>query len=223
MRNVIPLGVVAAVVALIAAGAVSEPPKGMAVLKLPTTKEGLVAELTFVGGGKAAVTTKGVVVRPGTYDVKSVVLAMADDKKNVWHLAGGERAGNLERFMVDADQEKVLDVGPPILFRLRAWRPEEDGPVHITLDVIGRSRESYFPGAAPAGQRPVTPAFQILDEGGKAVLASGRFNYSDGMARYDWQPAKGYRGKFTVQIKPEMGPFEWKYYDDYTGTAARTN
>ncbi len=221
MRKLAPAIAAAVIAALIAARAGSEPPKGMAVLKLPSTKEGLVAELTFVGGGKAAVTAKGVVVKPGTYDVKSIVLAMQDEKKTVWHLTGGDRPGNLDRFMVDADQEKVLDVGPPILFRLRAWRPEEDGPVHITLDVVGRSRESYFPGASPAGQRPVTPAFQVLDEDGKSVLASGRLTYSDGMGRYDWQPARGYRGKFSVQLKPEMGPFEWKYHVDYTGTAVR--
>jgi hypothetical protein len=207
--------------ALIAAAASSEPPKGMALLKLPTTKEALAAELTFVGGWKVTVTTKGAVVKPGTYDVKSVVLMMADDRKNVWQLAGGEKAGNLERFMVDADQEKVLDVGPPILFRMRAWRPGADTPVHITVDAVGRSRESYFPGAAPPGQRAQPLAFQVVDEDGKTVLASGRMTFADGVSSHSWQPARGYAGKFTVKIAPEMGPFEWKYYEDYTGAAAR--
>ena len=216
MKKLIPLAAACVAVALMAAVALSDPPKGKATLKLPEKKAGLTAELTTTSG-KLAVTSKGVNVKPGTYDVKLVVLSMADDKKNVWTLTSTSNVGSLERFMVDEGQEKIVDVGPPIFFRMRAWRPGVESEVNITCDVVGRSGELYNPGAASAGHKPEPVAYQVVDEDGKTVLASGHMAFKSNMASAVWNPPKGYTKKFTVKIAPEMGPFEWKYFESYTG------
>ena len=211
----------AVAVALAASALLSAPPKGMAALKLPAAKEGLTCELTFKDGSRVTFTSKGSSVRPGTYDVKTVVILKQDDKKTLWRMSGSEKMGTLDRFMVDEGQEKVLDVGPPILFAMRAWRPSATSVVNITVEASGNCGEVYYPGAYTGAQPPPPPALQVLDEDGKKVLATGRLVYSKGTSSYTWQPPAGYKGKFTVQIKPAMGPFEWKYEESYTGAAVR--
>jgi hypothetical protein len=104
---------------------------------------------------------------------------------------------------------------------MRAWRPSATSVVNITVQAFGNVGEVYYPGAFTGAQPPPPPAFQVLDEDGKKVLASGRLTYSKGTSSFAWQPPAGYKGKFTVQIKPAMGPFEWKYEDEYTGAAQR--
>ncbi|HUV39573.1 MAG TPA: hypothetical protein VMY39_08150, partial [Planctomycetota bacterium] len=120
--------------------------------------------------------------------------------------------GSVKVVMVAPGQEKILDMGPPIGMVLisRTGQNVPPGIVRFTLGVVGRSSESYYPGAFLAGKKPPAPALRITDPDGK-VLETVRFNVTAaGACSFDWRYPKDFTGPFDVKIDPVMGPFKWE-------------
>jgi len=183
-------------------------PAKPAVVKLP--KGDFALELTFEDGTKLNVTNKGTPLRAGTYTVKSLCLYKKDEKNRVWELHGAGPLGTMDSVTVEAEQEKILDPGPPIAFRVGAYQPKDrPGAVVIEVMVHGKYGEGYYPGAFLGRNRPPAPAFRVLNDAGKTVLA-GEITVGKGAGgSYVWNPPAGLTGKFKIEVKPFMGPFEW--------------
>ena len=113
--------------------------------------------------------------------------------------------------MVDPGQEKILFMGPPIGMVVSATTGLNAAPpgiVKFSLAAVGRSSEGYYAGAYLGGKKAPLPTFKITDDAGK-TLTTGRFSISNGHCGYDWRYPRGFKGRFDIEIKPTMGPFEW--------------
>jgi len=179
-----------------------------AIVKL--TKPDVTLEITFEDGRKLVVTPKGAPLNAGTYWVKSVSLFKKDKDGRTWELRGVGNLGNMEVVIVDEGQEKILDMGPPIGFYAGAGQDKNKlDTLGIRLNVVGRYGEGYLPEAFLDARRQEPPAFRIVSADGKTVFADRFPGTSTNSASYAWKMPRGLAGKFKLEIKPEIGPFEW--------------
>lgn len=174
------------------------------------TAKDVTAIFTFEDRSKLKVSTKGSPLRAGTYWTKSLVLYQKDNKGRVWEMRGTKRFGSVKVVMVDPGQEKILFMGPPIgmLVSANTGRNAPPGIVKFSLAAVGRSSEGYYPGAYLGRKKPPLPTFRITDADGK-TLATGQFRMIEQRCGYDWRYPGGFKGRFDIEIKPAMGPFEW--------------
>jgi hypothetical protein len=114
--------------------------------------------------------------------------------------------------MVEAEQDKVIDPGPPISFQgwCRQMDPPDQETVTLGFTAHGRYGEVYWPGAFLGGKRPPAPMFKLTAEDGK-VLFTAPFNVEkSGQCKYAWRIPKGWKGKYRIEISASFGPFEYK-------------
>lgn len=176
--------------------------------------EDVVAHIEFEKGGRLALTSKPVSVRPDTYWTKSLSLVKKDDKARAWELRGTDNFGGLANVTVDAEQDKILLLGKDLALVVDG-KPAEDPAgsgnmvIAVTVVVRGMNSEGYLPWAFD-GKGFTLPMAAVKDADGK-VLASGRCVVRDG--RYGWfawrYPA-GWKGPFDVEVQAFLGPFEAK-------------
>ena len=215
MRKVLLLVVSVAGLALVCSVLTSAPAGGGATIKLQS--EGISVELTLKDGGKMVLTSRPQPIRPGTYTVKSLVVYKQDDKKNVWKLIACENLGTMGTIIVDEGQEKIVDCGPPVVFGFYG-KQMPNGTVHFGGSGTGRYGEVYYPCAFQGSAvtlPPPGPPFELRDGDGKP-LGGGRFVVAakNGGLTFDWTPPRGFKGKYTMVLKPALGPFEWKLVDN---------
>ena len=176
------------------------------------TAEDATLEITFEGGRKLVVTSKGSKLPPGTHLVKSVRLFRKDEEGRVWELRCTQQLTTLQSITVAPGQEKILDTGKkPIHFDYFIWPNTRNGALHVLFRFTARGGygEVYYPGAILGRKVPPMPAYRITDENGK-VLAEGRLKHeSTDVGTYSWPVPAGLTGNCTIEIKPNMGPFEW--------------
>jgi len=211
---------IAAAALLVAVAATCLAPRGSDAAGKPATlrllQEGLALELTLDNRTKVTVTTKPTPIAPGQYTVKSARLMKQDDKKRTWELRVDGTFSTLETLAVEAEQDKVIDVGEPILLDCFVWdtgkRSGNTKDVLLRVTAYGKYSEIYFPGAYLAGKKPPAPAWKFLSADGK-VLGQGQFGSStgDGRVQATVKVPKDYKGLTKVELTPIMGPFEWKY------------
>ena len=180
-------------------------------------QEGLILELTLDNNRtKVTVTSRPTPIAPGQYTVKAARLMKQDDKKRTWELRVDSTFSTLETIAVEAEQDKVIDTGEPILLDCFVWdtgkRSGNTKDVLLRVTAYGKYSEIYFPGAYLAGRKPPAPAWKFLAADGK-VLAQGQFGGSNGDGRVQAivKVPKDYSGLTRVELTPVMGPFEWKY------------
>jgi hypothetical protein len=212
------LVVVSALVVVLLGGAVvllSAPAKGGTTIQLGS--EGIAAEITLKDGSRITLTAKPQSIRPGTYQVKLLVISKQDEKKNVWRLYASESLNTMETIMVEEGQQKIVDCGPPVVFSFYG-KQMPNKTVHFGGSGTGKYSEVYYPCAFAGGQPvipPPGPTFELRDEAGKPIGA-GRFTVAakSGGLVADWTYPKDFKGKYTMVLKPALGPFEWKLVDN---------
>ena len=195
---------------------------GLALAAKPATvrlvQEGLALELTLDNKQKILVTSKGMTLAPGTYEVKGARLLKQDDKKRTWEMRREEGTlSTLATLAVEPEQDKAVDAGEPLLFDVWFWQHTLSGKRSIALRfaVLGRYSEVYFPGAFCEGKRPPTPRFTLKDKDGRVLLSEQLPKPGlDGISVYEWSPPPAFTGHVQIDLEPVMGPFEWKYRRD---------
>ena len=175
--------------------------------------EGLVAQFLLDKGGRLTVTEKGTPLPAGTYTIKALSVFKKDEKGKVWEvrycITTGEEAG--ATLIVDAEQDKVVDVGPPV--SIQGWTRQGDPPkqenVRFGFGAHGRfGRLLVQPMAFLGGRAAPPPTFKVVTLDGK-VIHQGVFAVnSSGAMNYDWKPG-AFKGKYKLQITATFGPFEW--------------
>jgi len=194
-------------VLLLITPAVAAASKKPATLKL--IRDDLTVVITLEDGTKLKVTSKGTPLKAGNYFVKSFRVYKKDEKNRTWELRCANRLGSLKNIMVAPGQEKLLSPGPPLHFHYWARQGEggQSDTVTITFSVMGNVSETYYPGAFRGRKKPPAPAFRIVSEDGK-TLQAGRLSISD-TCRYSWKIPTGFKGKYKVEFKVELGPYKW--------------
>ena len=173
--------------------------------------ENIVAEIAFERGPKLTLTSKPSPLAEGTYTVKTLSVFQKDDKGKVWELrAIPEQLGSLATITVDAEQEKIVDVGPPLSFH--GWSRQGDPPkqdiVHLGFTAIGRMTVRYVPSVFLGGRRGPGPTLRLLTPEGKLIHQAAFSVAKDGQCTYEWKPG-AFRGKYKVAIDASFGAFEW--------------
>ncbi len=181
-------------------------------------QEGIVAEIVFEKGPKLMLTTKPVPLPEGEYKVKSIKLRKQDDKKQTWERQGDGRLSTIETVAVEAEQEKVIDVGEPILFDCFIWANGktlgDKKAVILKVTAIGHYSEVYYPGAIVGGKRPLPPAWKLIASADGKILGQGQFvekKFGGSVEPVTIYIPNDYHGKAKMELTPTMGPFEWKY------------
>lgn len=176
----------------------------------------IVAEITLDNGRKLTISGTPTPVTPGTYTVKALSIYKKDEKGKVWELRGLSDLGGLNMFAVDPGQDKVIDAGPPASFQ--GWARPDPGDkttVRMRFSLKGRSNEGYYPSAYVNGVAAPPAAFRLVSSDEK-VLLEDKFTISKtGDFEYVWH-TKGWRGKYKIEIKPNLGPFDYVWPHDKT-------
>jgi len=192
-------------------------PAASAAAKKPASvkllRDDLTAVITLDSGKTLKITSKGIKLAPGTYFVKSIGILKKDQKKRTWQLRSiPNRLGGMKTITVAAEQEKILDLGPPL--NLHGWCRQGDPPktdtVNITFTTHGRYGVIYYPGAYRGKKPPPVPVFRLLTPDGTKIH-EGRFTVtaSNGGCRYVWKPGR-FKGKYMIEIKASFGPYKYK-------------
>jgi len=212
MKRVVCVAGVLVLAALAVSGSLSGAGKAgpgkPAMVRVP--KGDITVELLFEDGGRLLVTPKGAPLAAGTHWVKSLSMLKKDKEGRTWELRGVGNLGNAQVIIVDEGQDKVLDMGTPVGFYAAASQDQAKlENLNIQFSLSGRYGEGYLPETFMNGVRQSPAAFQILTPDGKAVF-SDRFPAASGnSASYVWKMPRGLSGKFKLELKPNLGPFEW--------------
>ena len=197
-------------------------------------EEGVTLELVRESGPRVAITSKGTTLKAGTHNFKSLRLLKPDDKGRVWEMRfqGDMATCSLNNITLDEGQDKVITEVEPVTFQCALWQWPADvkkqKTVLMRFTVAGRHSETYYPGAFLKGEKPPLPEYRVLDEKGR-VIGAGRVpdNGAETKAppmegklapmhaaaatfQWDWIVPAGFTGKFTLELTPVMGPFQWK-------------
>jgi hypothetical protein len=190
------------------AGKPAPGPGKPAMVRVP--KGDVAVELTFEDGGRLVVTSKGSPLSAGTHWVKSLSMFKKDKGGRRWELRGVGNLGNAQVVIVDEGQDKVLDMGTPVGFY--AGANQDAGKLenlNIQFSLSGRYGEGYLPEAFVDGVRQSPAAFRILTADGKTAFADRFAPATGNTASYVWKMPRGLSGKFKLELKPDIGPFEW--------------
>ncbi|MHC4758511.1 MAG: hypothetical protein ACYTE8_07620 [Planctomycetota bacterium] len=136
----------------------------------------------------------------GMYRIAISSLTTFDSDRNEWELQleMGQPAFIYRKNKVTA--------GLPLLIKTDCVK--KPGRVSIILQVIGQAGERYLPGALKNGKRQPPPKFEIVDESGD-IFDSGSFEYDQyGICQYSWRVPYGFKGRYQVNVRVNLGPFE---------------
>jgi hypothetical protein len=176
----------------------------------------ITAELTLNNGRKITVTPTGTPVTPGTYIVKTLSIFKKDEKGKVWELRGTEKLGGINMLSIDEGQDKIIDPGPPVSYQ--GWSrpdPQMHDKINMRFFLYGRYNEQYYPSAYLNGQPAPPPTFRVVATDGK-VLAADKFTITkESTLDYIWF-AKGWKGKYKIELTPNLGPFDYIWAHDKT-------
>jgi hypothetical protein len=98
----------------------------------------------------------------------------AGENGNTWRLYSRGPWGKLRGIVVDKDETKHIELGPPFVVTTGVHRRQTN--VLVGFSMVGRAGEHYQTVVTKNGRTLPAPKLKILDEAGN-VLTAGKFEY----------------------------------------------